>query len=153
MAKKQTKTANPIVPLLLRPWKGYYDFFGRSGRLEYALFTVAYYAIVELFARNFDSLEGSQPALAILLSFFLVSTVPMFAVFWRRARDIGFSGWLTNVSLLISYLVVTFLASMMFGLADKLPIISTILTWCTVAAFSLIPGSKGRNRFGEPAAY
>jgi uncharacterized membrane protein YhaH (DUF805 family) len=116
---------------MLRPLGRYFDFSGRSNRAEllwYALFI----SIVSLAAFFGDAiLFGSRatadpPFTPILWTLLALTILPNLAVQVRRLHDTDRSGW--------------------WLLLSVLPIIGQLI----VLIFELTPGSKGRNRFGEP---
>jgi len=93
------------MELLLRPWRHYADFQGRSRRSEYWLFvlqtTVVAFVVVFFigFGSFLDPSSGgllglSAGALALLGLFWLATVIPGLAVGVRRLHDAGLSGWL-----------------------------------------------------------
>src|SRR6187402_1361182 len=111
---------------MLRPYKRYADFRGRSTRTEYWLF-VLFYLIVYVACLLVGTASGSENASVALASLFaLGSLVPSLAVAVRRLHDTDRSGW-----------------NILWGF---LPIVGTIV----VLVFLCLPSTPGTNRFGPP---
>ena len=119
------------VNYVLQVYRNYAAFTGRARRLEYWSFT-AFFGIVLLLAAVLVKIgEGDhgsaiEMAGAILLSVFVIgSIVPSLAVRVRRLHDINRTGY---------WILVTFI-----------PVIGGLI----LLVFSLTPGTKGMNRFGQ----
>jgi len=88
---------------LIRPWRHYADFRGRSRRLEYGLFLATFYGVGFGGSRLGHAINASHGIphsrhLPTFISipcalFFLAAIVPLVAVTVRRLHDIGVSGW------------------------------------------------------------
>lgn len=126
------------MDLLLRPWRHYADFTGRSTRTEFWLFYLGILlgaiALVVLggvifgFAA-FSEEEAPADSAALLayapvLIFMLATFIPGIAVFVRRLHDADMSGW--------------------FYLLSCIPYLGWIFTIVT----GFLPPTKGENRFG-----
>ncbi len=93
------------MQVLLRPWRHYADFSGRSSRTEYFLFLIVYIvallATAFLFAGYSALVDGSsEPGGAMVLAMLgivLVAFVPGLAVAVRRMHDQNKSGWLVLI--------------------------------------------------------
>jgi len=88
------------MDLLLRPWRHYADFSGRSRRSEYFLFYLTLYGAIFVIAviggLLSDAKEGmSGIAIGALVLFVLAAIIPSLAVSVRRMHDQNKSGaWL-----------------------------------------------------------
>jgi len=120
---------------ILRPWRHYVDFSGRSTRTEFWLFIIIFYAVLMVlaFAGGVFSAaaELGDPAdepfsLAIipLALWVLACILPSIAVTVRRLHDSDKSGWLYLLTI-IPYL--GFIMTLIFGF------------W---------PGTHGENSYG-----
>lgn len=127
------------MEILLRPWRHYADFAGRSTRREYWFFTVTWwggmvlcYAMMGLilgassgWTFEDNGMSGAAiPFVIILAILALAGIIPSWAVSIRRIHDMDQSGWLVLLTL-IPYL--GFLFSLLFG---------------------LLPPTKGENSYG-----
>lgn len=99
------------MDLLLRPWRHYADFQGRSRRSEYWLFVLQTIVVAFIlmsfigFGTFFDPtgaglLGLSGGALGVLTVFWLATIIPSLAVGVRRLHDAGLSGWLMLIGLI-----------------------------------------------------
>jgi uncharacterized membrane protein YhaH (DUF805 family) len=111
--------------LLLRPWRHYADFSGRSRRSEYFLFVITYYGVIlaAIFLGGLADALGDGGAemgtsdavpLIILVVLVLGGIVPNWAVSVRRMHDQNKSGWFVLISFIpyiggLIYLVLCFL--------------------------------------------
>jgi uncharacterized membrane protein YhaH (DUF805 family) len=121
-----------MMEVLLRPWRHYADFSGRSSRTEYFLFLIAY--IVALFVIAFlfvgysafvdQTYEPGGEMVFAILAIMLVGLVPGLAVAVRRMHDQNKSGWLVLVYF------VPYVGGLIF------------LVLC------FLPGTKGENDYG-----
>lgn len=127
--------AKNLLHWYLLPWRKYAVFSGRAPRREYWLFhlgnsligTLFYLAAVTASPSMLDDGEPSDVSLFFLLLTALLSLaaiIPGLAVSIRRFHDINLSGWW--------YLVVL------------IPILGLV----AFLVFTLIPGTRGENRFG-----
>ncbi|CAN5343605.1 DUF805 domain-containing protein [soil metagenome] len=125
--------------LLLRPWRHYADFRGRSRRLEYLLFALTFYGgmigvafLGWVLNFNFGGLAGKATfslfVTAPVLLFILASIVPGLAVTVRRMHDLGLSGW---------WLMIVFV-----------PFVGQVLAWLLTFIIIFIPAPRGENRYG-----
>ncbi|MGY4397111.1 uncharacterized membrane protein YhaH (DUF805 family) [Sphingomonas sp. UYAg733] len=132
------------MDLLTRPWRHYFDFKGRSRRLECLLFWVSFYAILFLVAllvilmNGVTGLAGQgiiQPGYTAAL-FCLASVIPALSLSVRRLHDLGISGW---------WLLIWFA-----------PLIGQILGGLLSLIIIFIPSPGGENQYGydprDPAA-
>ncbi|MXO67323.1 DUF805 domain-containing protein [Altererythrobacter marinus] len=136
---------------MILPLKRYFDFSGRSRRLEYWMFALlnaivlaAITALVFGFGRpdlsTFDDGAGAMTVYGGLLSgiglllplWWLATLIPNIAVNVRRLHDRDMSGW-------------WFLG---FIVAGAIPLIG-ILASIAYLVLMLLPGTPGPNRFGE----
>ncbi|HEV2865760.1 MAG TPA: DUF805 domain-containing protein [Allosphingosinicella sp.] len=122
------------MDVLLRPWRHYADFSGRSRRTEYFLFFATYYGSVILMAMVGSLFSGlgrvgevrlaGAVTLGLMGIVVLAGIVPAWAVSIRRLHDQDKSGWFILLNL-IPYIGFIFMLIMAF--------------W---------PGDSGENRFG-----
>jgi len=125
------------MTVLLRPWRHYADFSGRSRRTEYFLFFICWYGAVFLAAIVGAVLFGSDPAgvdpeeaqmdvvpAAIAGIILLGGFLPSLAVTVRRLHDQGKSGWLILLVLI--------------------PYIGGLI----MLVMAFIPGTDGENEYG-----
>jgi uncharacterized membrane protein YhaH (DUF805 family) len=141
-------------------YRRYFDFSGRSRRMEYwlfALFTslVALLLIAGLFGVSVGVLQalsagstvpwqafgtGAWLAVAALGVFFLVSVIPGVAVQVRRLHDLGVSGWWY-----LAFVVAGPLLERLPGAGSGLNSLLSLgwLVWM------FMPGTKGPNRYGD----
>jgi uncharacterized membrane protein YhaH (DUF805 family) len=125
--------------LLVRPWRHYADFRGRSRRLEYLLFALTFYggmigvavlgALINLtFVGLADDANFNLFVTVPVLLFILASLVPGLAVTVRRMHDLGLSGW---------WLMIV-----------CVPFIGQVLAWLLTFIIIFIPAPRGENRYG-----
>jgi len=95
------------MEILLQPWRHYFDFTGRSRRLEYGLFHLAFWiasAALVVLCMAFAAGGSTDPsvsmpspaasAVAVLWSLFaLAAVIPSLALAVRRLHDQNMSGW------------------------------------------------------------
>jgi uncharacterized membrane protein YhaH (DUF805 family) len=122
------------MDLLLRPWRHYADFSGRSRRWEYFLFFIAFYLAIFLLAvigtivsmSTAEVKEGEPGTIGIILAalLFVAGFVPALAVSVRRMHDQDETGWLVLVNF------VPYIGGLIFF----------VLT--------LLPGTEGENDYG-----
>ncbi|MDB5680109.1 DUF805 domain-containing protein [Sphingomonas bacterium] len=125
------------MELLLRPWRHYADFNGRSRRGEYWLFKLTFWGgflLLALIGGVFGDLAGRSSGepmgaagiagVALAVIYFLASIIPGWALTVRRLHDQGTSGWL---------ILTTFI-----------PYIGLIF----VLVFGCIPGNDFENEYG-----
>lgn len=145
---------------MILPYRRYFDFSGRSRRMEYWMFFLLWVIItivlgigvVGLVAGNWQALsegtmapwEAMGPGLISLLAvfgvFFLASLIPMIAVQVRRLHDLGFSGWWY-----LAYIVSGVVLPEIPTVGDGLNTLAS-LGWL---AWMFVPGTKGPNKFGD----
>lgn len=118
---------------MLKPYKRYFDFKGRSSRSEYWLFflfyTLAIIGTIIVDVLLFGAQTVVQPASSggpITGLFVLASLIPAFALSFRRLHDIDKSAWWVLIGLI--------------------PLIGAIV----LLVFAVLPGTPGANRFGPP---
>lgn len=131
--------------LLVRPWRHYVDFRGRSRRLEYGLFLAIFYgvAIGGLFlGRAMTSplgVQGAQhrPAFISVPHALLVlaAIMPLISVTVRRLHDLGISGW---------WLTIVFVPILIAPLRVPAP----PLIWLLSIVIAFIPGLRRADRYG-----
>ena len=122
------------MDLLLRPWRHYADFSGRSRRWEYFLFFITFYAAIFLVAvigtivsmSTAEVKEDEPGTIGIILAalLFLAGFLPGLALSVRRMHDQDKSGWLVLVNF------VPYIGGLIFF----------VLT--------LLPGTDGENQYG-----
>ena len=123
---------------MLRPYRRYFDFSGRSRRREYWLFKLFWYlvtlaCVAVMFAGVPWGADGpdTKPGfmlwagLSAMMLFWLGSIVPSIAVAVRRFHDQDLSGWM--------YLL------------NFIPSLGALI----VFVFMVIEGNRGANRFGH----
>ena len=122
--------------LLMRPWRLYADFSGRSQRTEYFLYFIVLYGVIGVlavlggaFARSGDYFQGFQNlgsgiAMTILILLVLASIIPSWAVTVRRLHDQDKSGW--------------------FALLSFIPYVGGLI----VLVLAFLPGTPGENDYG-----
>lgn len=124
--------------ILVRPWRLYADFAGRSQRTEYFMFFIALYSALILLALlagffspgsgGFGSASGgsivSMVALIVLILVGLASIIPSWAVTIRRLHDQDKSGW--------------------FALLVFIPYIGGLI----MLVLAFLPGTAGENDYG-----
>jgi uncharacterized membrane protein YhaH (DUF805 family) len=122
---------------MLLPYRRYFEFSGRSRRMEYWMFTLfgilVNAAITVVLGRTAYTSMGSfvwfdtrLNAVGDVVSglFALFSLIPSLAVLVRRLHDVDRSGW---------WLLLVFLP---------------ILGWFVLFIFTCLDGTRGPNRFG-----
>ncbi len=136
---------------MILPFKRYFDFSGRSRRMEYWMFTLLNMVVIAVLvfltfaltgeARDdsITSADGSLSPFALATSgvgilipvWFLIAVIPGIAVAVRRFHDRGMSGWWYLGFVVISFIpLLGFLGSIAF------------------IVFMVLPGDPGSNRFG-----
>jgi uncharacterized membrane protein YhaH (DUF805 family) len=122
---------------MILPYLRYFDFSGRSRRLEYWMFSLFYTLVclvfIMLIIAGFASGDwngGGDPGplawlgIGGMVLFILVSLIPALAVAVRRFHDQDLSGWMYLLSF-IPY-----------------------VGWLILMVFMFIDGTRGDNRFG-----
>jgi uncharacterized membrane protein YhaH (DUF805 family) len=122
---------------MIMPYQRYFDFNGRSQRMEYWMFMLFYvlvciifgfFLIVGLVGANLETSQMPGPAFWVgfagLMLFLLCSLIPSIAVTVRRFHDQNLSGWM--------YLL------------GFIPYVGGIVVW----VFMCLDGTQGDNRFG-----
>lgn len=146
------------VEWALTPLKKYAQFSGRAPRAEYWWFYLAYI----IFAIVLNVLTSIHEVFGLLGILYLGLVIPMIAVGVRRLHDIDRSGWW----LLAPIVPYALGFAMMFpailsgaadpanpfsmtglGLAGIFLLIGFLMA-VAVFIFSLLPGTKGNNRYG-----
>ena len=117
------------MDLLLRPWRHYADFSGRSRRSEYFLFYLVLYGAIFVIAviggLLSDAKEGmSGIAIGALVLFVLAAIIPSLAVSVRRMHDQNKSG---------AWLFISFVP---------------YIGWLIFLVLSFMPGTEGENDYG-----
>ena len=134
---------------MILPYKRYFDFSGRSRRMEYWMFTlfcviVAFVMIALMLAgglsfASFVTPEAAQMSIGpmvflgggLLGLFWLGTIIPSIAVVVRRLHDRDMSGWW--------YLGIV--------VASMIPLIGVIASIAFIVLM-LLPGTPGPNRYG-----
>jgi uncharacterized membrane protein YhaH (DUF805 family) len=146
------------VEWALTPLKKYAQFSGRAPRAEYWWFYLGYL----IFAVVLNMLTGISELFGLLGILYLGLVIPMIAVGVRRLHDIDRTGWWLLAPILpYSIGFALMFPAMMSGAADPtnpfnmtgLGVASIFLLLglamaLTVFIFSLLPGTKGPNRYG-----
>lgn len=120
------------MDVLLRPWRHYADFSGRSSRTEYFLFQIVFWGalfvavalLIGLSSLGEKDAEPSGAAILVIVGMFLTALVPGWAVAVRRMHDQNKSGWF----ILINF--VPYIGGLIF------------LVLC------FMPGTEGENDYG-----
>lgn len=124
------------MEFIVRPWKRFADFRGRSSRTEFGLFHLTVWLLIG--ALTFlpmvaTSIIGdSAPFIlwilpSILLAF--AAVIPSLSVGFRRVQDVGRPGWLYLIAIVATVVLFPF-------------------GFIAVAIVGLIPGTKGTNSYG-----
>lgn len=131
--------------LLLRPYRLYAKFGGRSQRMEFLLFsvttTIAYFVVVVL------ELAGQAEIPVFSLAMVGALFAPTMSLWNRRFHDFGIEGgWIGYVTLSAISIIVW-----VFGSADATDTVSFgyLVIWLIV---TIIPGNKKENKYGKPPA-
>ncbi|TNE47006.1 MAG: DUF805 domain-containing protein [Sphingomonadales bacterium] len=135
---------------MILPFKRYFDFTGRSRRMEYWMFTllnVLVIAVLSILAFGTGGAAGmldpnADPSAAmgalfggmglLLLAWALVVLIPGIAVTIRRLHDRDMSGWWY-----LGFIVASFIPFVGFVASIALLVLM------------FLPGTEGPNRFGE----
>ena len=145
---------------MILPYRRYFDFSGRSRRLEYWWFFVFWVllalalgiAMVATVAGSlngimqgstaaFENLGGAFWLLLVLFGlFFLASLIPMIAVQVRRLHDLGVSGWW--------YLAYAIGGNVLGAIPDVGSGLSSLASLCWIA-WMFFPGTAGPNKYGD----
>lgn len=124
------------MEIILRPWKRFTDFRGRSSRTEFGLFHLTVWLLIgalTFLPMTATALVGDGASFILwflpCLLLVLVAVIPSFAVGFRRIQDFGKPGWLYLIVIIASVVLFP------FGLV-------------AIAVVGLIPGTKGTNDYG-----
>ncbi len=129
--QKNKKKINYIENALIYK---YFDFKTRASRIEFFMFTM-----FKKFSLDFVRQSGNFLFYGII---FLILLCPSYAVTVRRFHDMNLSGWwVLLLEICVGTLTYIFFKEDYFVIF----LISLIL----VLMLSLIPGSKGKNKYGE----
>lgn len=120
---------------ILRPWRHYVDFSGRSTRTEFWLFFIIFYVVLAALAFAGGMFSGAaglddpvddtfSPVMIPLGIWVLACIIPSIAVTVRRLHDSDKSGWLYLLTI-IPYLGFIF-----------------------ILVFGFWPGTPGENNYG-----
>ncbi len=109
------------------PYRRYADFQGRSQRKEYWMYCLLNLGVI-MVTVMLSANGGTAWAVALVL-FVLASAIPSLAVSVRRLHDVGASGW--------------------WLLLGIIPYVGGLALF----VFTVLPGTKGHNRFGPDPAY
>jgi uncharacterized membrane protein YhaH (DUF805 family) len=133
------------MKLLLRPWRHYVDFRGRSRRLEYGLFLALFYAVIIGGVRLGEAVNAARgapgsahpPAIVAVpyALFFLAALMPLITVTVRRFHDLDISGW---------WLMIVFVTA--FG---PVRIAATAVLWLLSIVIAFVPKRRSAARFGR----
>ena len=131
--------------LLLRPWRHYADFRGRSRRLEYGLFLAIFYIVAiggaqlaEAFsvARGVPGSRHVPPFILVPYTLFILAAiVPHVTVIVRRLHDLGISGW---------WLMIVFLPVFV----GPVRVLATALIWLLSIVIAFVPKLQRADRYG-----
>jgi uncharacterized membrane protein YhaH (DUF805 family) len=121
------------MELMLQPLRKYAEFTGRARRAEYWLYALGLYVVMGVLI---GLIMASSPAgadfnpIGVVLALLVVALslgtfVPSLAVSFRRLHDIDRSAWWLLIALI--------------------PLIGPIV----LLVFTLLPGTRGPNRFGS----
>jgi uncharacterized membrane protein YhaH (DUF805 family) len=126
---------------IILPYQRYFDFSGRSRRLEYWSFQLMWLVVLFMivgvtealgFGSGPNSTEDIHPiALSLMVVWLLGNLIPSLALTVRRWHDLGQSGWFT----------------LLFGLLSAIPLIGLIPALGNIIWF-FMPGNSGENRWG-----
>lgn len=145
---------------MILPYLRYFDFSGRSRRLEYWWFFVFFVAVffvlviaavaagvsaANAVSANPDRLfreagMGLWTLIGIIGLFFLGSLIPMVGVQVRRLHDLGVSGWW--------YLAYFLGSNALQAVPDLGPSLGSLAGLCWIA-WMFFPGTTGPNKYGE----
>lgn len=143
------------VEWAMRPLTRFADFSGRAPRAEYWWFYLGYIILSVLL----NILVSISPILGLLGVAYLVLLIPMLAVGVRRLHDIDRTGWWLLAPAVPYGIGLVLLGTAVFtnpagaatsgGLGAGIVFfgIGAILA-LVVFVFTLLPGTKGPNRFG-----
>jgi uncharacterized membrane protein YhaH (DUF805 family) len=117
---------------MILPYQRYFDFSGRSRRMEYWMFTllqtiivVALAVVVFSLGRPADPEEAASSFYGVFALYLLINVIPGLSVQVRRFHDQDLSGWMV--------------------LLGFIPYIGGII----VLIFMMIAGTKGPNKYGD----
>lgn len=126
---------------VLLSYHRYFDFSGRSRRMEYWSFQLMWWFVVVAIVGITSALglapdvngksEPHPVALLILGIWVLANLIPALALTVRRWHDLGQSGWFT----------------MLFGLLSAIPLIGLIPALGNLIWF-FMQGTEGENQYG-----
>jgi uncharacterized membrane protein YhaH (DUF805 family) len=128
---------------------GPFRFQGRIGRRHYLFFFLALTPIVVV--GGFVAIAAGAGPPDNILSWILLAVlgitsllvVVAFASFTvRRLHDLGASGWWLSIAPLLATLATALKSPLVWQVAD-------IVSIAALALLLLIPGTRGRNRYGE----
>lgn len=145
---------------MILPYRRYFDFTGRSRRLEYWWFFVFWVLLtlalgIAMVATVAGSVEGIMRGsiapfagvgaafwifLALFGLFFLASLIPIVAVQVRRLHDLGFSGWW--------YLAYVIGGNAVGSVPEFGPSLNGLVSLCWIA-WMFFPGTTGPNKYGD----
>jgi len=127
---------------ITRYFKNYFNFYGRASRAEYwwpfLMRTLVYLVLIAAFIgsdvneTNFSSADftGLQGVIIIVGSlFYMINIIPKLAVAARRFHDLGQTGWLVLVFVIVNFLIT--------------------LTWFAQMIWFAMPGMQGHNIYGS----
>lgn len=144
------------VEWAMRPLKRYADFSGRAPRAEYWWFYLAYF-VASLVMNVLTSIIPLLGFVFLLVMLGLI--IPMLAVGVRRLHDIDRTGWwllapAIPYAIAIAMMGTAFLgdptslaSSAGLGTAGIFMLIGFVMA-LVVFVFTLLPGTKGENRYG-----
>jgi uncharacterized membrane protein YhaH (DUF805 family) len=143
------------VEWAIRPFKRYADFGGRSPRAEYWWFWLGYMLLNIVF----QVVTRISPILGLLGLLYLGLIIPMIAVGVRRMHDTDRTGWwllaplgpyAIGLGLLFPKIMsgaTTMTSFISYGPALAFMLIGFVLA-IVVFIFTVLPGTKGPNRYG-----
>jgi uncharacterized membrane protein YhaH (DUF805 family) len=126
---------------ILLPYQRYFDFTGRSRRMEYWSFQLMWLIVLLLivgitqalgFGSGVNDSEDVHPvALTLMALWILGNLIPSLALTVRRWHDLGQTGWFT----------------LLFGVLSAIPLIGLIPALGNIIWF-FMPGVVGENKWG-----
>ncbi|MCG8626846.1 MAG: DUF805 domain-containing protein [Proteobacteria bacterium] len=134
-----------FTKLLLRPYKLYAKFGGRSQRLEFLLFSIT--TTIAIFVVAVLELAGQAQIPVFSLVMIGALFVPSMTLWNRRFHDFGVEGgWIGYVTLFVISIIVE-----ISGSVDAIDAVylGSLIIWLIVL---IIPGNKKENKYGKPPA-
>ena len=137
-------------------FKRYFDFEGRSSRAEYwwfVLFNYLIYIAAFILDIIFFGIAAMDEAFLFQVLWSLATLIGVISLGVRRLHDIDKTGfWFLYIYSPLLVLVPALLFDSggdFFAFLIVIALLAIFALAITVFVFSLLPGTKGRNRFGE----